>query len=1050
MGIRCLVAAGVIATTTVVLTLGAPAELAAQGVTTGAITGRVTDDGGHPVDAAKVQVVNRSTGFTVNATTRANGQYFVQGLEVDNAYSVTVRRLGFQAQTQLVSHVVLEQTTRADFQLATAAVTLSEVKIAAQQAASSGVSPAARAGVGTTVSDSIVHALPSLNRQFTDFVNLTPQISNQNSKSGFSAGGVNSSYNTIQIDGSTEADIFGLGSTGQPGGQANAKSISIEAIKEYQVLLSPYDVRDGQFTGALINAVTKSGTNEFHGDAYEYYRNQAYGRTQPYIPNYNQSQFGASLGGPIIPNKVLFFVNPEFQTESRPANGPYFSSVPAGLQADITTFKQYAAAAGIPTGSAGIVQNRNPLSNFFGRLDIVLPFSTTLILHDNYAHADEDAFSRTPSSFPLSSNGYTYESTKNAAVAELRTNFSNGAFNEAIFNWETIRDPRNPAVISPQISVIDNTYNTTLYTGANNSSQGNRLYQDLLEFRENFSIPIGDHELTVGTQDQFYHVLNLFGQNSYGVWSFENLDSLNAGIAHTYQIGVPAPGTGDGAVRFHQDNFSGYVQDKWTPSPRFTLTAGLRLDVPVFVDKPPTNPLFLQQFGVDTHNIPSGNLQINPRVGFNWDITGDNVNVLRGGIGSFEGSPAMVWLSNAFQNSGVTGYQQLTCNKANPAPNFNTNHALGQPTECANGLTAAAGGEIDLISKNFRYPQDLKTSLGYDRALGQNWTWRVEGLYSHAIYNPWYQNAALGAPIGTNIHGLPVYGDENGVPTSLVNANRTTVIQIQNENKSYAYQITSGFLKQFSAHFQGELFYTYSQARDVMSLTSSTALSNYRFSDVANGREDQASLQRSDFEVPHKIVADVIYELPTRTRLGLYYIGQSGQPYNFTYQQDANGDGTTGNDPIWVPTNVKDPSQIQFAGTAAQVASQQAAFAKFLKENPCVSSQAGHFMAFASCRTPWAHTVNLSVEQPILFLHTQSLALRIDLFNALNFMNNTWGHVYEAESNTTLLTGFGQTAPFSKGGQPLVNYSSNGGNPALTLNQTASNYQFQFGVKYAF
>jgi hypothetical protein len=1049
MGMRGLIATVIGTTTTVALLVGTPRAAAAQGVTTGAIAGRVTDDAGRPLDAVQVQVVNRSTGFVTGATTRASGQYFVQGLEVDNSYTVTVHKIGFQSQSQLIANVVLEQTTRADFKLPTAVVTLETVRVAAQRA-TSGVSPAARAGVGTTISDSLIHSQPSLNRQYTDFVNLTPEISNQNSKDGFSASGVNSSFNTIQIDGSTEADLFGLGSTGQPGGQAGAKSISIESIKEYQVLLSPYDVRDGQFAGALINAVTKSGTNDFHGSAYEYYRNQAIGRTQPYIPIFNESQYGASLGGPIIPDRALFFVNAEFQTESRPANGPIYSSANPGLQADINTFKSLAAAAGIPTGSAGVVQTRNPVSNFFARLDFILPFNTQLILHDNYAHADLDDFSRSTSSFPLSSNGYTFESTKNAAVAELRTNLPSGAYNEAIFNWETIRDPRNPVVTSPQITVTDNTYHTSIISGSNYASQGNRIYQDLLEFRENFSYPIGDHELTVGTQDQFYHVLNLFAENSYGVWSFQNLDSLAAGIAHEYQIGVPAPGSGDGAVRFHEDNFSGYFQDKWAPSPRFNLTAGIRLDIPYFVDKPPTNPLFEQQFGINTNDIPSGNIQFNPRIGFNWDITGDNVNVLRGGVGSFQGAPAYVWLSNAFQNSGVSGYQQLTCSTANPAPNFNANHSIGQPTQCANGLTPAAGGEIDLISKNFRYPQDFKGSLGYDRALGGDWTWRAEGLYTHAIYNPWYQNLALGAPIGTNLHGLPVYGDDNGVPTSLVNPSRLEVIEIQNENKSYSYSISSGFLKQFSARFSGAVFYTYSQARDVMSLTSTTAYSNYRYSDVANGREDQARLQRSDFEVPNKIVTNLKYILPTKTSLSVYYIGQSGQPYNFTYQQDANGDGTSGNDPIWVPTNVKDPNQIQFAGTPVQVAAEQAAFAKFLKENPCVGNQAGHYMAFASCRTPWAHTVNLSIEQPVPLYRTHTLTLRVDLFNALNFFNNNWGHVYEAESNTTLLTGFGQTGGFSKGGQPLVSYSSTGGNPALTLNEAASNYQFQFGAKYSF
>ncbi len=424
----------------VAFAIATPAALAAQGVTTGAISGTVTSDQHMGVEGAQIQVVNRTTGFTSRVTTRTDGRYTVPGLEVGSRYSVTVRRIGFQPQTRDNIVVVLSQVTRVDFELVTQATQLQAVNVVANQ---DPVMSSSHTGVTTTISDSALRRLPTLNGNFTDFVVLTPQVSTAGP--GLSGGGTNNRYNNIQIDGSTEADLFGLGSTGQPGGQANGKSIGLGAVKEYQVLLSPFDVRQGNFSGLLVNAVTKSGTNEWHGSMYGTTRNQGYTRSQPYITNYKQSQGGFNIGGPLIKDRALFFVDAEWQARTSPANGPYVGgSLPGPSQANVDQVNQALAAYGMPTGSGALVNNGNPLANVFARFDFNLPGNTQLVIRDNYGRAVQDIFSRSASTFQLDNNGYHFSSKKNAAVAQLRTLFDNGSFNELLVNYETIRDRRNP------------------------------------------------------------------------------------------------------------------------------------------------------------------------------------------------------------------------------------------------------------------------------------------------------------------------------------------------------------------------------------------------------------------------------------------------------------------------------------------------------------------------------------------------------------------------------------------------------------------------------
>lgn len=1046
---------------------GKPLE--AQALTTGAIAGTVTDASGTPMEGAQVEVVNRSTGARVGGISRTNGIYSVSGLEIGGPYSVTVRRIGFQPMKRDNITVSLGQTARTDFSLSTQATTLSTVTVTGVTD-NSVVSPT-KTGVSTSISDSSLRRLPSLDRNFTDFVALVPQVSTtlksgSGDPAGLSGGGVNNRYNQIQIDGSGETDLFGLGTTGQPGGQAGGKSIGLESVKEYQILLTPFDVRQGNFVGLLVNAVSKSGTNDVHGSAYYVSRNQSFTRSQPYINDYSQQQYGLSVGGPIVRDKVFFFFNPEWQQQNTPASGFYLGAPGSNVtSATIDRFASDLKSVGINPGGAGSVTNQHPLTNVFGRLDFHLPWNTTLVLRDNYGKATQDAFSRGSTgnlpSFPLTSYAYKYLSTKNNIGGQVRTNFNNGAFNELLVGVTTIRDQR-PGV-GGRFPMVTTTVpgEASFVAGTERYSQGNSLDQDITELTDNFTYPIGSHSITVGAQGTFFKVRNLYAQASAGVWTFGTLDSLEAGRANGYIVGVPV--TGDGAVRFKAQSYTAYVEDLWSLTDRFNLTYGLRLDVPRFSDRPPTNPLILAQFGRNTSNIPSGHIQYSPRIGFNWDVGGDQRNQLRGGVGSFVGHPAYVWLGNAFQNSGLTGVALLTCTQrfGDVIPAFNSASVANPPQACGT-KTPALGGEIDLLSPDLRFPQDVRASIGYDHAIGNGFIATFEGLYSHAIYAPFYQNIALAGPQGQDAHGRVMYGPKPSSPVLKV-VGRSAVYDVSNQNKDRSYSLTAGLQRRFLDNWSGSVFYTYTNAKDVQSLTSSTAYSNYSYGRRWAGDESSTALTRSDFDQPHRIVAQGTYSFPTKTDLSLIYIGSSGTPFDYVNYSDMNADGNYSNDPIYVPKDATDPKEIQFSdiksgSTVKYTAAQEAqAFNDFINSTSCLKEARGTILTRNSCREPWTNLVNVALRQSLPTFHGQRVSVQLDVFNFLNLLNKNWGQQAFTYSDVTLLYG-GNVLANSNGSliagsanetQPLYQFTP-GAQPKFNFNNIESNYQMQLSFRFSF
>ncbi len=1068
----------------------------AQGVTTGALTGIVADSTGTGIEGATITLKNPLTGYTVNAMTRSSGLYVIQGIEPNPNYTMMVRAIGYGAINREGITVSLGQTRREDYRLSKQAVQLTEVTVTATTY--DNVINTTKTGTSTTISDSALRRLPTLNRNFADFVAAVPQVS---TTTGYlSGGGVNLRQNSIQIDGAQSGDLFGLGTTGQAGASAGAKSIPLDAVKEYQVLLSPFDVRQGSFGGLLINAITKGGTNQLHGGIYAYTRNQNLTRKQDYLTDFSQQQYGASLGGKIIKDKLFFFVNAELQQLQTPASGAYFGGTGPTTKAYVsqaqidqlqTSLNKYGFPQSVGTGD--LVQKKNPLTNIFARVDANLPFGTRMILRHNYAKADNAVFGRGSATtanpnFTLTSTSYDLSNTTNSSVIELLSNLKHGIYNEFLANYSTTKDFRTVPFRYPQITVqgiprIDGAGNANFVAGTEASSQGNTLDQRTIEFTENFTVPVGNHAFTLGGKALLYRSINLFAQNSIGSWRFSSLADLDAGKPNQFIVSSPAPTDPyNGLATIKAATYTWYATDTWQATQNLSMSFGVRWDRPKYDNLPPYNGSVDSVYNRQTNVVPT-NTQISPRFGFNWDVTGNKKNQLRGGVGSFSGPAPFVYISNVFGNSGLSGYSSITCNNATitnttttsqNVPMFDANSAANPPLACAPGVrpngTAipgaaisgpAASAAVNTIDPTFKNPKYLKSSLGFDHRFGNGFVATLEGLYTRSQNNAFYQNLALKpGNQGVGVNGRTLYGIVTATgATPATFGTRTQVLDVTNSSGDYTYNITAQLQKSFTSNFDASLAYTYQQARDVVSVTSSTAGSNYRFQRDVSGDIRSRERTRSKYDQPHRIVAAGSYHFKTFTDIAVIYTGNSGAPFDFVYGSnggttgDLNADGQTQNDLMYVPKSAFNQDEILFQNynstndslRTVSVA-QATAFESMIANNDCLNKQRGSIMTRNSCRNPWTNRVDISVSQSLgklggrLF---QNVQIRADVINFTNLLNKNWGEQPFSDQGSTCGQICSATAALVHTGNLLPV-----GLPAGTTNSPAARGIFTFSPTY--
>jgi len=1097
-------------------------RLSAQGVTTGAISGTITDPSGKPLEGAQVQIINRSTGFSVGSMSRASGLYLVQGLESGGPYTVRIRRIGFEPQERNNINVSISQTTRVDIQLAQQAVTLGSVTITAG-AATGEISPT-KQGVSTQVSDTLLTHLPMLTRNFTDLVKLTPQVSRSCNEStagsyscGASAGGQYNRFNNFTIDGANQNDRFSLGSSGGlPGGAGGGRIISPEAVKEFRVLLSPTDVRQANFTGMLVNAVTKGGTNEWHGSAVYAFRNEDLSAVNFRSTAIDFKQYGFTLGGPIIKDKLHFFVAPEFQTRTSAAAGAFVGGTQAqtgttpNISSDSIAFVQQIIQSkmGFDPGTSGKVDIDNPLRNLFGRVDWQINPVHRMVVRQLVNRTENVSFSRNNNTFNssplnqnqgfrLGSNQFNGVNTNNSTVAQLYSNFARGPQNEFIAGFNQIKDQRIVPQVTPEMAVgvvpagatgTAATNPTAAITfGTEQFSIGNLAKQDILELQDNVTVPFGEHTFTFGGRFEQTKIYNNFPQGLGGVWTFPNIAALNNLAPTGYAVGYPNSGNAaDIPASFKTNMSSLYMQDQWAPTSNLTITAGLRADIPLIQGKPSENTniagLF-QAAGMDVHTswAPKTRVYWSPRVGFNWDIDGNQTNQLRGNVGVFTGPPPFILVANALQNTGL-GLVRLSCTGTN-TPTFTTDvnnlpHACAGAQPPANGQAGTAG--INVNDPNFKYPQSFVGSAGFDRLLPYGFVATFEGLYRHAINGIRIRDLNLTGP---RMVGGAVYTDKNGrilyadtilangsVPTTGANSRNQRAVTavngtnfnegaifLTNQSKDYNYSLTGQLRKHFDRGIELTGAYTYNRAYDVQSLTSDRAISNWRNGREYSGLETEDKLTTSAFERRHRLMAYGSYQLPWSRRkaptdITFFFERQSGTPITYTAGLDLNGDGSNTNDPIYVPTNARDANEIHLgsmnaAGVFTPDTAAQTAFESFINKQDCLSAQRGKIMERDSCTTPWQNRLDMSVRQGLPTLYGQKLSVQLDVINASNAIGKVLTHLDGHERNWGRFNGATASA-FPQ--QQVLQGNTAGGSLARSpgaLNQSMPTYTFNTQVR---
>jgi len=894
---------------TIVLALTSWVGLYAQGVTTASISGLVTDKNGETLPGASVIAVHVPSGTKYGATSRTDGRYDLPAVRIGGPYSITVSFVGYEDQKTEIDYLSLDQNFTANFKLGEDVKSLSEVQVTAQK---DPVLNSERTGAATGIRKEQFERLPTITRSFQDFTALDPR------SNGFGFGGRSNLYNNFTIDGATSNNVFGLNAL--PGGQTNSQPISVDAIQAIQVNFAPYDVRQGAFTGAGVNAVTRSGTNEFSGSVYGFYKNQGMvgtkveGVTQSNA-NFAYQNTGFRLGGPIIKNKLFFFANYEFEKSISPA--VTFPVNTPGNQPNTT------AAIGDPNyenniqrivdffnTNAGVMNNFKPgtynnfdvptqSSKYLARFDWNISDKHKLTVRYNQLNALRDVppsnsggIGAAPTgqrqnnnnALPFSNSYYRQLNNLYNIIAELNSTFSSKYSNTFTIGYSALRDPRQqggggtPANF-PTVDILGtNGQNLTTF-GPDPFTPNNKLYQDIIQINDNFNIYKPNHVITVGTANELFKFTNVFTQQITGVYQYSSISNFinnaltpstaNAPSQYLLQYSAVAGNPAPGAI-WKAQQLGFYVQDQYTGFKNVKLTYGMRVDLPTFPTSLPQNPTsdaltFANGEKVQVGKLPGLNPLYSPRVGFNWDVKGDKTLQVRGGTGVFTGRVPFVWLSNQVTNNGLLFGSIIAQGAAAQSYNFS-------PTPLTSNGGASPQFAINATVKNFKFPQVWRTNLAVDKSLPWGLIGTLEAIYTKNINAIYYRDANFNGPIrNVDGDGRPQYAatiapnpnaatDANGslLQGRRINQNITQAVILDNTSKGYQYTLTAQLQKTFDKGFYASAAYNYTDSRDVNSETGSTASTNLTsYAQVAG--YNTPVLSYSSNLATHHVVASASY-----------------------------------------------------------------------------------------------------------------------------------------------------------------------------------------------
>ncbi|HEY1024558.1 MAG TPA: TonB-dependent receptor, partial [Sphingobacteriaceae bacterium] len=1012
-------------------------------VTTSSLTGTVRDDK-ETLIGASVKATHTPSGTVYGASTNASGNFTIPNMRVGGPYTIEVSYVGYQPKTVTNVTLRLGEPYVLNVSLVQGAQ-LNEVVITALS--KEDAFNAAKTGASTNISTREIATMPTVSRSITDLTKLTPQAN------GTSFGGRDNRLNNIQVDGANMNNNFGLSSDPLPGG--GAMPISIEAYDQISVNIAPYDVRQSGFTGAGINAVTKSGTNTFTGSAYGYYRDQSFIGTKvgdndissSIVDSKNQT-YGFSLGGPLVKNKLFFFVNAEREASNRPGigftptGGSGAGTVSAATVGDLLAVSNYlrtnfgyetGAYDNFPNFESG---NRKILAKLDWNINRNHKFTVKYSDFDNNNDQQMNAtsvpngggfsvtgatnnISRLPNSrfgsrsMAFANSNYQFHDVTRSGTAELNSTFGGKISNQFLVAFtknQTTRAFDGP--VFPTIDIFNGAGQNVISVGMDPYTNNNDVINDIFSVTNNFTYYAGKHTLTAGGTYEYQKVGNMFmaGSNSYYVFDSVNdfiTDQAPRYYAYTYSLVPGKSAIYSAELKIGQLGF--YAQDEWNVNDKLRLTLGIRGDLPVYHEQPISNPFvkamqFYDENGkltnYDTGVFPENRLLLSPRVGFRYDAFKDNSLVVRGGTGLFTGKIPFVWLTNIPTNSGM---YQLGMGVTSGA-NLSTIRFSADPDAYADASffpkTAGTSAPSNLVfaDPNFKFPQIFRTNLAVDKSFGNGLTATIEGMYTKDI------NAVRMFNANTNPENATIT-EANGVTRPRItggnrlNGGTTSAIVLTNTKKGHSGFVTAQVNKSFNNGFFGSLAYTYTNAKEVSANPGSQASSVWNANPNV-GTSNSVELGYGDDYAPHRVVGLLSYRKEYAkhfaTAVSLFYEGGHQGSYSFVVNGDMNGDGNNSTDLMYIPNNASDLNFEQYTsnGVTFTPSMQAAALEQFINNSSYLKNNRGQFAERNAARTPWLNRLDLKFLQD--FYITQSgkkhtLQFSADVLNFSNLLNKEWG-----------------------------------------------------------
>ncbi len=998
------------------LSLGLIVALAAAPVfaqsTSAGVSGLVTDAGGKPVIGAEVTITHIESGSVSKAVTDGAGRYNARGLRVGGPYSITITKAGSGTDTEENVYLGLDKVSQVDAQLKDDVSTLGTVSVVGSRIAET-FEPNNK-GLGTLLNRRDLDNAPMPGRSIQDVARLDPRVVVTDQARGeISALGQNSRFNNISVDAVGVNDPFGLEANGLP---YAGTPISIDTIQEYSISTANYDVTTQRAIGANINAVTKSGTNDFHGSVYYSYTdaNNLISKEPSTFGGFQRKwDAGVTFGGPILKDRLFFFAAYEksLVVAPGPTAGPVGSGasteIPNLTQAQIDQIISIAEGYGLRPGSLAAANINTDSKRSIVKFDWNINDSHRASFRYNKVDEIEpviNGFSGTRG-VALSSYWYARHRTNDNYVLNLYDDWSDNFSTEASLSYTDYYVTRN-GLNGDQPQIVINLgggtgagTNPYVNLGEEQFSHYNEL--GVKTWRGFFAGTwyVGDHNLKFGMDYSSDQIYNLFGRTQFGAYTFNGIANFQNGIYYQYDLYQPAPGytLADVAASWTLKQWGFFLQDNWQVNDRLSVQYGLRYDLPKTNDKPIYNPTFFSTFGYRNDNTIDGKGLLQPRLSFNYQFDQERLAQLRGGVGLFQGQALGVWLTNPYQNNGMTVATYSVRNSSNGTTIPGQYPFSPDPYNQNVPPPSSSQMQVDTLAPGFRQPSVWKASLGFDKELpfggiiaSVDW----EGLrVKDGIY---YRNLNIGAPVTTLPDGrLSFYclnGSLPGTPSqkNRCNANSAfaqAVTVLDNTSKGKANFVTFSLKRPFQNGWAWSAAFTTGNASEVNPGTSSQASSNFSNSAWINPNEDIAST--SNYSIHNRLNASLSWQHKFfgdyNTTVSAFYDGHTGAPYSWVFGNDANGDSYS-TDLVYIPK----PGDVSFAsGTTQQVIDE---FYAYIAQNPYLRAHQGGIAGRNQAHSPWINRLDLSLRQELPgFMQGHKAELRFDIYNLLNMMNKKWG-----------------------------------------------------------